>query len=128
MVVDTSVFVAYVRDEPDRAVYMRKLATASSRELSTVSYLEAGLVLTSHFGGAAESALDRFLLRSSIFTVPVTPAQAKLALPAFQQFGKRRHPAALNVCDCFRYALARSSAKPLLSEGNDFARTDIAVA
>jgi ribonuclease VapC len=127
MVVDTSVIVAILLKESDREVLMRKLARASSRELSAVGYLEAGMVLTSHFGGAAASALDRFLLRSSILTVPVTPVQAKLALAAFQQFGKGRHPAALNFGDCFSYALAKSSAEPLLFKGNDFAKTDIAV-
>ena len=41
-------------------------------------------------------------------------------------FGKGRHPAGLNLGDCFSYALARTSGGSLLFKGNDFAQTDIA--
>lgn len=128
MVVDTSVVVAILLKEPDREALMRKLARASSRQLSSVSYLEAGIVLTSHFGDVAELSLDRMLLQARIEIVPVTSTQAKLALEAFRRYGKGRHPAKLNLGDCFSYALAKSTAEPLLFKGNDFARTDVVVA
>ena len=44
---------------------------------------------------------------------------------AFRRFGKGRHSARLNFGDLFAYALARASGEPLLSKGDDFARTDI---
>lgn len=50
------------------------------------------------------------------------------AVSAFERFGKGRHRAALNMGDCFAYACARSADVPLLFKGNDFPRTDIAVA
>jgi ribonuclease VapC len=128
MVVDTSVVVAILLKEPDREAFTRKLARASSRQLSSVSYLEAGIVLTSHFGDVAELSLDRMLLQARIEIVPVTPTQAKLAFEAFRRYGKGRHPAKLNLGDCFSYALAKNAAEPLLFKGNDFARTDIMVA
>ena len=43
----------------------------------------------------------------------------------FEEYGKGRHPAGLNLGDCCSYALARASGEPLLCKGNDFARTDI---
>ena len=36
--------------------------------------------------------------------------------------------AALNLGDCFAYALARKTGEPLLFRGEDFARTDIEAA
>ena len=50
------------------------------------------------------------------------------ALRAFERFGRGRHPARLNMGDCFAYACARALDVPLLFKGEDFAQTDIAVA
>ena len=44
---------------------------------------------------------------------------------AFERFGKGRHPARLNLGDCFAYALARHLDEPLLFTGDDFAWADI---
>lgn len=41
------------------------------------------------------------------------------------QFGKGRHPAALNLGGCAAYALAKSRNLPLLFRGDDFSRTDL---
>ena len=47
---------------------------------------------------------------------------------AYADFGKGRHPAALNYGDCFSYALAKATGEPLLFKGADFKKTDIASA
>jgi ribonuclease VapC len=57
--------------------------------------------------------------------VGVTPEQAEIAVEAFRRFGRSRHPARLNIGDCFAYALAKATGEPLLFKGGDFARTDI---
>jgi uncharacterized protein with PIN domain len=41
---------------------------------------------------------------------------------------KKLHAAALNYGDCFSYALATVTNEPLLCVGDDFVRTDVAVA
>jgi ribonuclease VapC len=51
--------------------------------------------------------------------------QADRALDAFTRFGKGRHPARLNLGDCFAYALASTLNEPLLFKGEDFGKTDI---
>ena len=56
---------------------------------------------------------------------PVSTAQGRLARRAYQDFGKGRHPARLNLGDCFAYALAMEMGLPLLFKGNDFALTDV---
>lgn len=56
---------------------------------------------------------------------PVDAEQARVGRRAFSQFGKGRHAAGLNFGDCFSYALAKTTGRPLLYKGADFARTDI---
>ena len=46
---------------------------------------------------------------------------------AFDRFGKGRHPAGLNMGDCFSYAVAAISKAPLLFKGRDFGETDIKI-
>ena len=55
----------------------------------------------------------------------VTLDQVDVAMRAFLQYGKGRHPARLNIADCFAYALAKSRNLPLLFKGDDFAKTDV---
>ena len=51
--------------------------------------------------------------------------QVDIAIAAFRTYGKGRHPAALNIGDCFSYALAKALDAPLLFKGKDFSLTDI---
>lgn len=57
--------------------------------------------------------------------IALTEARARSAAEAYRRFGKGRHPANLNICDTFAYALATEYNAPLLFVGNDFALTDI---
>lgn len=58
----------------------------------------------------------------------VVPETARIALDAFDRYGKGRHPAQLNFGDCFAYACARYLGKPLMFKGADFPQTDIEAA
>jgi ribonuclease VapC len=128
MVIDTSALVAILLMEPDRLYFEDRIAEAQSCQISTVSYMEAGMVLTTRFGTYAEAALDQMLAKARVSIVAVNAVQAKLALAAFRDYGKGRHPAGLNFGDCFSYALAKSVGEPLLFKGSDFAQTDVDVA
>ncbi len=49
------------------------------------------------------------------------------ALAAFEQYGKvSRHPANLNLGDCFSYAMAKRAGGILIYKGDDFGHTDLA--
>jgi len=48
-----------------------------------------------------------------------------LATQAYAEFGKGRHPAALDMGDCFADACAKANRAKMLFTGNDFAKTDI---
>ena len=128
MVVDTSALVAIALGEPSRPRLLDALETARDRTISSVSLLEAGMVLRARLGPAAPALLYRLV--SELFTevVPFDELQAKRAVEAFGRFGKgMAHPAQLNFGDCAVYALASSRADSVLATGNDFAATDLSV-
>jgi ribonuclease VapC len=129
VIVDTSVLVAIVRDEPEASAYKELIAEAPIARISASTYLEAGVVVDRAGDPRLSSALDVLLASGGIVVEPFTPGQAAVARYAYQRFGKGSgHPARLNMGDCFSYALARDLGEPLLFKGGDFALTDIEIA
>ncbi len=128
MIVDTSVLVALLRDEPEAAALARLLRAADRRRLCAASYVELAAVVDGRGDAVVSGALDAWLTAWRIEVEPLTVAQARLARTAYQRFGRGSgHPARLNLGDCFAYALARDLGEPLLFKGEDFALTDIEV-
>jgi ribonuclease VapC len=125
MVIDTSVIVAILFDEPERERFAAAIEAAAVRLVSAVSLVEATMVVEGRKGASAERMVDRFVEEGEVEIVPVSVAQARLACEAFRAYGKRRHPASLNLGDCFAYALAKATGEPLLFKGDDFSRTDL---
>ncbi len=128
MVVDTSALLAILLDEADAAVYAAALRAASPRLLSAVTRVELSFVIEGRKGERGRVELERFLAVLGGDIISVSPQHAMLAIEAFRIYGKGRHPAALNIGDCFSYALARATGYPLLFKGNDFTRTDLSSA
>jgi ribonuclease VapC len=128
MVIDTSVLVAIVLDEPSRDFLRKALQAAPTRIISSVSLLEAGMVLRAREGQLVVPKLYSIVEELRIETVVFDEAQAKLAIGAFARFGKGMgHRAQLNFGDCAVYALAATRGEPLLATGKDFAATDLTV-
>ena len=124
IVVDTSAVMAIVRSEPGADWLSRRLQESERRLMSAGSGLELGMVLESTT--TTLTALD--VLRSlQIELTSFDEAQFEVGLRAWRKFGKGRHPASLNLGDCFAYALAKVTGYPILCVGNDFARSDLAV-
>jgi ribonuclease VapC len=128
MIIDTSALVSILDQEPEAERFVRSIATASERMLSAANLVETGIVMQTRRGDEAARDLDLLLAKLNVNIVPVSAKQADLARKAFRRFGRGRHSAQLNFGDCFAYALAKDSSAPLLFKGNDFAKTDIAVA
>ena len=128
MVIDTSAVVAILFEEEDRLRYAEAIESAAIRLVSAVSRVELSFVVEGRKREAGRERLERFFALTGAEIVAVTPQQATLAIGAFRAFGKGRHPAGLNIGDCFSYALASATGHPLLSKGNDFAQTDIKLA
>ena len=78
--------------------------------------------------GEAADAVSDYLDLMERDAVAVPPQTAKVALDAFDRYGKGRHPARLNFGDCFSYACARRYGQPLMFKGADFPLTDIEAA
>ena len=125
MVIDTSAVVAILFEEEDQLRYAEAIEAASTRLVSAVTRVELSCVIEGKKRDAGRERLERFFSLTEAEIVAVTPEQASLAIGAFRSFGKGRHPAGLNIGDCFSYALASATGHSLLFKGNDFAQTDI---
>jgi ribonuclease VapC len=126
MIVDTSAVVAVVLGELDAERYVEALTRPGLRLLSAVSLVEAGIVVEARQGPDAARDLTLLLETATVTVEPVDDAQARLAVDAWRRFGRGRHPAGLNLGDCYAYALAKAHGDPLLFKGNDFSQTDVA--
>ncbi|MBS9386145.1 MAG: type II toxin-antitoxin system VapC family toxin [Dolichospermum sp. BR01] len=125
MVIDTSAIMAIIYAEPEELIFIKLINESADCLLSSPGYVEASIVLGTKHGQQGVENLNLLIAALSITIVPFTVEQAQLASAAFLKFGKGRHPAKLNMGDCFSYALAKSTNQPLLFKGNDFIHTDI---
>ena len=127
MVIDTSALVAIFLAEPERRRFLDLIVEAGTRLISAATAPETGIVLEARRGEAAGREFDLFVFRANLQVVPVDGEQVEIARSAWRKYGKGRHPAALNLGDCFAYALAKSSGESRLAKGTDFGATDIEV-
>ena len=125
MIIDTSALLAILLGEPDAGRYEDAIAAAWPRRMSAIALLEAAMVVESRGGAKAGHELDVLLEKAAVELVPVTSEHANAARLAWRRFGKGNHRAALNLGDCFAYALAKTTGEPLLFKGKDFTHTDI---
>ncbi len=129
IVLDTSAVIALLNAEPEALAMEAALAADKDRRISAASLVETTMVASRWGDLAATAGIDALLAALEIEVAPFDVAQLALARQAFLKFGKGRgHPAQLNICDCFSYALAKSLDAPLLFKGKDFPHTDIAAA
>lgn len=126
MVIDSSALVAIIFRDPEARTFAMAIRNDPTRLLSEVSWVEASIVILHRRGEAALTRLHHAVELGGIQRVPVDDRLGRSALEAFRRFGKGRHPAALNLGDCFSYALAKTRGEPLLFKGRDFGRTDLA--
>jgi ribonuclease VapC len=125
MIVDSSVIIAILRDEPDANELAAALRRAPIRRVSAVNWVESAIVTDGNRNPVLSRRFDDLLRDVHMRVETVTPRQAELARQAYRDFGKGRHKAGLNFGDCFAYALAKEMDEPLLFKGKDFSHTDI---
>lgn len=128
IVVDSSAIIAILLKEPERALFVSVLDDSADACCSAVSFVETFMVAMSR---VPDFTFDRYIALMDglgIRRIPVDEQQGVMSAQAFLRFGKGRHPAKLNLGDCFSYALAKSLNAPLLYKGEDFGRTDIVAA
>ncbi len=120
-----------VAPEEDGPALSARLDQTDTIRTSPISIYEAVFGLARELDISvvdAGEAVDNFIKSSQTGIIPITAEIGRAAITAFERFGRGRHPARLNMGDCFAYACARSLDVPLFFKGDDFAQTDIAVA
>ena len=128
MFVDASAIIGIIADEDDRLLLSAKLAGTTTIYVSPIVYYEAAAGLARKRAcpiDEAEALVALFLEETSAEMIPVGIEIALAALAAFHRFGNGRHPADLNMGDCFAYACSRAKGVPLLFKGNDFMATEV---
>lgn len=125
MIVDTSALLSLVFREEDCAEIEACMVSAESLSMSTANWFEGTLRTDRLTDQNVRERYDRYVSELSIYLTPVSAHHAQLARTAYQTYGKGIHPAGLNFGDCFAYALAKATSRPLLFKGNDFSQTDI---
>jgi ribonuclease VapC len=128
IVVDSSAIIAILLKEPERALFVSILDDSADACISAVTFVETFMVAMSRVSNFSFDHYIALMDGFGIRRVPVDDDQSVTSAQAFLRFGKGRHPAKLNLGDCFSYALAKSLNAPLLYKGEDFGRTDIVAA
>jgi ribonuclease VapC len=126
--VDASAMIAMMVGEGDADVLADLLGADGQRLYSAVSVWEtvAGLCRTRVFSiPSARTVVQSFIELNDLKFVTIGERELELATQAYAEFGKGRHPAALNMGDCFAYACAKANRARLLFKGEDFTKTDI---
>jgi ribonuclease VapC len=124
--VDSSVIVALLMNEPDAEVF-RPIVEQEHLIIGWPTLLEIRMVLAGKGFTNAAALVSLFAKTSNVTTIAFDERHYHAAEQAFDRFGKGRHPAALNMGDCFSYAVAAIAKAPLLFKGLDFGQTDLKI-
>lgn len=126
MIIDTSAIVALIQNEQPHAAHVAAvLAGTRNAVMSAPTVAESLIVLTARHGPVARTIFERLRGEIGLGVASFTDEHAAAAQRAYLQYGKGRHPAALDFGDCMTYAAAQLSHEPLLAIGNDFPQTDL---
>lgn len=126
--IDSSALVALLAKEADWQQIAARIEEAGRRFTSPSVILETVMVLSSRTPSdpeRIEALLLGLLAGQEIEVLTLDQNTARAAGSAFARYGKGRHPARLNLGDCFSYACAREHRLALLYNGDDFAQTDL---
>lgn len=131
MFIDASALAAMLTNEDEARELLARVQQSTTRLTSPLAVWEAAIAIVCVLDlpiAAAAEAVESYLALMEIKTVNVAPETARIALEAYDRYGKGRHPARLNFGDCFAYACARNLGEPLMFKGADFPQTDIEAA
>lgn len=128
--VDASALVAYIAGEAERETVAAEVASDPDPLWSAMACWEAVSALKNSYDLSIDEARDeveRSAAMMELRLVRIDREELRAALDAYQRYGKgSRHPAKLNMGDCFAYAGAKTNNARLLYKGGDFAHTDLA--
>lgn len=131
MFIDASALVAIATLEPDRVDFYNKIKASAERIISPIVIYETTLAVARRNSCSIDDAREVVNTLVKLFDcrmVNIDAEISRLALDAFNRFGKGRHPARLNLGDCFAYACAKAHGVPILCKGDGFRQTDARLA
>ncbi len=123
---DTSVLVAIMLEEAE-AEEFRAALRQEPLVIGWPTLFETRTVLAAKRFSNAGDIVRKLTQAPVVTTVPFEERHYRAAEQALERFGKGRHPAALNMGDCFSYAVSQVTGAPLLFKGKDFSRTDVKI-
>lgn len=127
--VDASALVAIIADEPGSNILSQRINDDDDPLWSAMTEWETVTALCRSYNYPIEAArreVNDFATARPFRRVAIDKDESGVALDAYQTYGKGRHPAGLNLADCFAYACAKTNGAELLYKGDDFAKTDLA--
>jgi len=127
--VDASAIVAIIAGEPEADDFADAIEGHDDRCYCAVGAWEAAHAVARvrkiDLMTAAAIIAD-FAHQTGLRLVPIDDAERSVAIDAAARYGKlSKHPARLNMGDCFAYACAKTNDAILLYKGNDFSQTDL---
>ena len=122
--VDTSAILAIALDELEAETFKAALRRGGVL-IGWPTLFETRIVLAAKGFANAADIVARLVAAPSVTAVPFDAKHYAAAEAAYERFCKGRHPAALNMGDCFAYAVAAVAGCPLLFKGADFPETDV---
>lgn len=121
---DTSVILAIVLGEPEADAFKLVLRD-NALLIGWPTLFETRIVLSAKGFSNASVIVAELAATPNVTALAFDGKHFAAAETAFDRFGRGRHPASLNMGDCFAYAVAAVAQTPLLFKGADFGRTDI---
>jgi len=128
LTLDSSAIIAAICREPGYERVLLKIGTAKVIVIGAPTVAETQLALTVKLGRDSGALVEQFLIEARALVLPFGRDHISAFFEAFLQFGKGRHPARLNMGDCFTYAISKVAGMPVLCTGEDFTQTDLAIA
>ncbi|CCQ74384.1 type II toxin-antitoxin system VapC family toxin [Magnetospira sp. QH-2] len=125
IVVDSSAIVAILRGEEGFELLVHLLSEAGEGRISAVNHIEVLAVLRGRYRHLLESDYEALLREAGVSVAPVDDRVTAFTEHALRVYGKGRHPARLNLGDCFACGTARALDAPLLFQGDNFPQTDV---
>jgi ribonuclease VapC len=129
ILVDASAIVAIVYGEPEADDFSDAIERHADRWYCAVGAWEATQAIAKLREISlieAEAAVMNFVDEASLRLASIGAEESHEAIMAAHRYGRGRHPARLNMGDCFAYACAKTNAARLLYKGDDFSKTDLA--
>ena len=122
--VDTSVIIAILLEEPEAETF-KTVLRQDAVVIGWPTLFEIRTVLAARRFSNAADIVSRFVEAPNVTAVAFDGKHYRAAEQALERYGKGRHPAGLNMGDCFSYAVAAVTKAPLLFKGQDFGQTDL---